>query len=258
VSRWFPEHFTLHVTAADSLAAVEGGESLRLRTLDLAASTFEHQLNALKPARHAQVSCVFAGDLVRYCVVPWNPGTFRAASRQSFAQHCFKEIYGDAAANWTVRLDEPRYDRPTLACAIDTTLLGRLATLAASRGLVLESLQPSLMQAARAARGTVQSQTFWLVVQEPRVMTLLLVVEQRPHLVKVLAAREHNLGIVLAREWLALGLESARCPIVHVSPQMPAAPLIEGWKVRVLGGQSGNSDRVSGRAQLSALKGLSA
>ncbi len=237
MSRWFPERITLHLTAGHASAAVEAGESLRQRTLDMALATFEQQLDDLCPSRHARVSCVFAGELVRYCIVPWNPGARGTARRQAFARHCFSETYGDVASAWTVSLDAPRFGLGSLACAIDAGLLDRLAALARSRGLRLAQLQPSLMQAANSARRATRAATFWVVVQEPRAMTLLLIVDRRPVLAKVLAAREQDLGILLAREWLALGLETARCPVVLASPDLPVPHRMAGWKLRVLGGQ---------------------
>ena len=237
MSRWLPERLTLHVAAADSLAALDVGERLRQRALELAVAGFEAQLDALKPARHARVSCVFAGELVRYAIVPWNPGARGQARRQAFAQHCFKETYGDVASTWAVSQDAPRYGQATLACAVDSGLLDRLAAMLRGRGLVPSQLQPSLMQAVNAARRATRAATFWVVVQEPRAMTLLLIVDRQPVLVKVLTCREHDLGVVLAREWLALGLETARCPVVLASPDMPVPHQLAGWTLRVLGGQ---------------------
>ena len=236
MSRWFPDRITLHLAATDSLAAVGGGEPLRQRTHELALASLERRLDELQPARHTRVACVFAGDLVRYCLVPWNPSATGARRRHSFAAHCFKEVYGDAAAGWRVSLDKPRYGEPALACAIDASLLDRVAALSAKRGLVPQSMQPSLMHATRAASRAVQLATVWCVVQEPRTTTLLLVARRRPMLVKVLAAREHDLGVVLAREWLALGFEAARCPVVLVSPDLSSLHELNGWHVRVLGG----------------------
>jgi hypothetical protein len=244
VSLWFPERITLHVSADCSLAAVPAGETLRQHGIELAASRFERNLDDASLPRRSRVTCVLAGELVRYCIVPWNPSAMSTNARRAFAAHCFREVYGASSSGWTVRLDEPRYGEPTLACAIDSALLDRLAALLHSRRLVLESITPSLVQASRAARSELTGSTFWCVVQESRAMTLLLVEQQRPLLVKVLSAREHDLGRVLAREWLALGLEAARCASVVVSPELGAAQALRGWKVRVLGAQSPQHDAV--------------
>lgn len=246
MSRWFPERIALHVAAADSLAGVvagvatgvAAGSSLRERMREGALAAFEAQLGAIQAPRRSRVACVFAGDLVRYCIVPWNPGALAAVRREVFARHCFQEIHGDAAAAWSVRVDEPPYGHAALACAVETALIDGVAARLKDRGFVLERVQPSLMHAAHAARRALRTGSFWLVAQEPRTTTLWLVVERQPLLVKVLAAREHDLGLVLAREWLALGLEPARCPVIVISPDFVHAPRLAGWNVRVLGGSS--------------------
>jgi hypothetical protein len=268
VSRWFPERTVLHVAAADSLAGLAAGAALsagapaaaganlRERVREGALAAFEAQLDALEAPRRGRVACVIGGDLVRYCIVPWNPAAFGAARREAFARHCFHEIHGDAASAWSVRVDEPSYGQAALACAIETAVIDGVAARLNERALVLESVQPSLMHAARAApragasaaRAAVRSGRFWLVVQEPRSSTLWLVAQGQPLVVKVLAAREHDLGLVLAREWLALGLEPARCPVIVASADLGQAARLTGWKVRVLGGAAAKSGADASRA----------
>jgi hypothetical protein len=235
VSRWFPERVTLHVSANLSMAAVPAGETLRQHGIGLAVATFERNLEEARLPRRSRVSCVLGGELVRYCIVPWNPSAMSANARRAFAAHCFKEVYGDSVSGWTVQLDEPRFGEPVLACAVDSALVDRLAALLHGRRLMLQSIQPSLAHACRAARSDLAHATFWCVVQEPRAMTLLLVSQHRPVLVKVLAARPHDLGHVLAREWLALGLDAARCPTVVVAPEISSTHALQGWRVTALG-----------------------
>jgi hypothetical protein len=293
VSRWFPERTVLHLAAADALAGVTAGAlggapglpsfgaptsspagavagagtGLRERVREGALAAFEARLDALQAPRRGRVTCVIAGDLARYCIVPWNPQAFGAVRREAFARHCFHEIHGDAASAWSVRADEPAYGQAALACAIETVLIDGVAARLKERGWLLDSVQPSLMHAARgaagraaralpgasrdgasAARAAMRSGSFWLVVQEPRTTTLWLVVQHQPMVVRVLAAREHDLGLVLAREWLALGLEPAHCPVIVAAADLTLAPRLAPWKLRVLGGVAARAGADSARA----------
>lgn len=176
---------------------------------------FEHELDAraLKPG--TRVTCVVAGDGVRYRIVPWSDELAGTAQRQVLAEHCFNEAYGDAARAWSVRLHTRRHGAAALACALDTLLLDRLAALVRARRLELVSVQPSLMHAWNRRSWRIAAGPFWFVCIEANATTLLLMSPTEPLHVKLLPASGIGLGPTLDREWFALGRDGPRCQ-VHV------------------------------------------
>jgi hypothetical protein len=204
-------------------ASEAGGPTAR------ALAALDARLEALAPARRTRLTVVVGGALVRYRIVPWNPAAGSSARRTLFAQHCFHDAYGEPARAWSVRADAPRHGRPVLACAIETALLDGAVALAQRRGLVLDRIQPSLMPAFNAARRTAPAQTFWLALAEGGVLTVLLVVEGSPALVKVQGGGADDVQRLLAREWFATGREAASCPLYLVDETGDPAAATGRW-----------------------------
>jgi hypothetical protein len=204
VSRWRPELLRLRLAPPARTAdqpALDRGERLAL-TL----SAFERQLDSQRLAPRTRLQGIVGGELARYAVVPWNDGLHGAQRRQQFAAHCLTETYGEPARDWTVRVDEPRYGQPALACALDSSLLDGLMALVTARRLVLASLQPALMDAFNAARSRVDGRSCWFALIEPASITLLLIQDAAPTLVRRIASEGVDLARAVARESFALGL----------------------------------------------------
>jgi hypothetical protein len=241
VSRWFPDHLELRFGDAPSSAA-SGAPALAGQVvagkLDAALIAFERELDALDPPRGTRLTCVLAGEGVRYRVVPWRDDLASPAQRQLLATQCFAEAYGDAARSWTVRQNAGSHGAATLACAVDSTLLDRIDAMTQARGLRLVSVQPSLMHAFNRVRGRIEAELFWFVCVEGPWTTLLLTTGDEPMHVKVLPTASGDLSRLLDREWFALGIEAARCPVV-VSRLVEsgdastglAPTIVKGWQV---------------------------
>jgi len=218
VSRWFPEHTVLWLWPHKT---------------DVALAAFERELDQRALRRGTRLSCVVAGEGVRYRVVPWNDELASPLQRQVLAMNCFTEAYGDAARGWTLRQQPARHGAATLACALDAALLDRLAALAQARQLKLVSVQPALMHAYNLGRERIDAGLHWFVCIDGPWITLLLMSQGQPLLVKSLSSSNADLGRVLDREWFVLGVETPRCP-VYVTRRALAAgaehkPFGTGW-----------------------------
>lgn len=181
--------------------------------LDLPLAAVEHELDRRAPCRGSRVSCVVAGDALRYAVVPWSDELTSAAQRQVLAEHCFIETYGDAARHWTVRQHTARHGAAALACALDTALLERLAAALQARGLKLASVQPALMHAFNQVRVEATTEPGWFVCIESVWTTALLNSAAGPLLVKQRPTAGLDLPRWLGREAFAFGLDAPPAPV---------------------------------------------
>jgi hypothetical protein len=192
--------------------AVAEGQS----ALDAMLASFEADLDARDLQRGTHLEVVVAGDGVRYRVVPWVEALASPSQRQLLAEQVFREAYGDIALSWTVRQHSHRYGVATLACALDAALLDRLAAMAATRGLKLSSVQPSLMDDFNRSLERIEPGWFWFVSIESRWLTVLLMSPTEPVHVRRLPSADGDLVRLLDREWFTLGLEQPRCPVYVV------------------------------------------
>lgn len=216
MSRWFPERVVLRLgdapPALDPTPLAAGAAPQR----DAMLAACARELDARALPRGSRLTCILAGEGVRYRIVPWSDELSSPAQRQVLAEHCFHEAYGAAAHAWTVRQTEPRHGAATLACAVDTRLLDQLDALARQRGLALVSVQPSLVQAYNQARRAIARGRCWFVVRDGAWTTLLLMSDDEPLHVKRLPSPGTDLARLLDREWFALGLDDPVCPVYVV------------------------------------------
>lgn len=218
MSRWFPDRLR---------ALWPGGRApaLALRVTDTQPADIERQLDVLAPPPNTRLTCIVAGEGVRYRIVPWRDELSRPAQRQLLAEQCFSDAYGEAARGWSVRQHAARYGAATLACAIDTAVLDQLDAQSLARRLTLVSVQPALMHAYNQARHSMSPGLHWFVLIDAVSATLLLQSATEPLLVKRIPSSALDLSETLDREWFALGMEPPHCAVYVVrSDSMPLMP----------------------------------
>jgi hypothetical protein len=142
--------------------------------IDAMIVSLEADLDARELRRGTPLEFVVAGEGVRYRVVPWIDELAAPAQRHRLAEQSFREAYGDVALGWMVREHAPRFGCASLACALDASLIDRLAALAQSRGHKLASVQPSLMHAYNRVCDDIEPGWFWFVCIEGPWTTALL------------------------------------------------------------------------------------
>lgn len=155
-----------------------------------------------KLARPTRARVVLSSRLVRYAVVPWSDALSDPEEEMAFARHCFERLYGDAVAQWTIRVSAGTDGAPMLASAVDSALLDRLREVLAAKAIALESIQPNLMSVCNAHRRRLGRHA-WLALLEPGQLCLALL--HQGHWVRVRSLRigpqwQNALPLILARE----------------------------------------------------------
>ena len=125
------------------------------------------------------VSVVLADQFVRYVLLPWNAALKSAEQWLALARHRLDAVHGAVAADWNVRFTETAPDGPRLACALDRELLAELAARLAAANVRLVSVQPFLVAAFNRLRNGIRKAvgdgSCWLVIEEPRRLTLAFI-----------------------------------------------------------------------------------
>lgn len=122
----------------------------------------------------ASARVVLSNRLVRYVLVPWSDALGGAEEEVAFARHCFERVYGEAAAQWELRVSDARDGTPRLASAIDVALPGALREAFAAAGVRLDSIQPGLMAVCNDYRRRLRGSHAWLALLEPGNLVLAL------------------------------------------------------------------------------------
>lgn len=233
MSRWSPEPLAKRVPASlRTLWPSVRATAVELRLTDTRPEAIEQQLDALALAPNTRLTCIVAGEGVRYRIVPWRDELSQPAQRQVLAEQCFSDLGSDtgsdAGRHWTVRQHTTRHGAATLAAAIDTSVLEHLAAQVRARRCTLGSVQPALMHAYNQARHHIAPGLHGFVAIDADSTTLLLQSPQEPLLVKRMPAPPGDLVAMLEREGFALGLEAERCPVYVVCSNATLAPSRQG------------------------------
>jgi hypothetical protein len=130
---------------------------------------------ALAGFRNHDVSVVLADQFVRYALLAWNAALKNEEQWLALARHRLAAVHGAAAADWDVKLTETAPSGPRLACAVDRELLAQLAAKLAAANLRLVSVQPFLVAAFNRIRRAIGNGSCWLVIEEPRRLTLAFI-----------------------------------------------------------------------------------
>lgn len=80
--------------------------------------------------RSAILRVQLTDTLVRYANIPWQAGLGSDADWRALAALRFREVHGDIATQWRVRLDPAAPGEDALAAAMDETLVAALHTIA--------------------------------------------------------------------------------------------------------------------------------
>jgi len=115
----------------------------------------------------AEVSVVLSNHFVRYQLLPWSDRLGSEAEELAYGRFGFSQVYGQAAAGWSIRLSGHGGDEPWLASAVDSELVAGLERAVAAAGLRLRSIQPWLMAACNRRRGQLSGSPGWFALAEP-------------------------------------------------------------------------------------------
>ncbi len=120
--------------------------------------------------RGRDVGIILSGHYVRHAVIPPGAG-MSDAERRNLAEVVFREVFGDLARDWELRVSPSQGARPTLACGVPRTLLAAMRNACKGRAR-LASVQPSLMPVFNRARRQMAKAVGCLALVEPGRVTL--------------------------------------------------------------------------------------
>lgn len=182
----------------EECAAVASGEV----SWDAAIKMLEAKLPGLAD-RRMFATVILSNHFMRYVMVPWSEALSDEAEEMAVARHCFRQVYGDAAESWELRLSpEPAVARQ-LASAVDGRLLALLRGLFEQAGVTLKSVQPYLMAVYNNCRASLQERSAWLVLFEPGCLCLALMQQGRLASVRTMRIGSDwhdSLPLILERE----------------------------------------------------------
>lgn len=153
----------------------------------------------------ADATVIVSNYFVRYLVLPWSAQLVSEHEQIEFARARFAQVYGEAAAAWTLRLSPAPAGRARLCAAMDGALLDALRGALSASALRLVSVQPALMAQFNAARGRIGDDAWLALAERGRLLLAWIAggewcsVRSRP-----LNGEAVGLGAVLEQERLLL------------------------------------------------------
>ncbi|MBI3526787.1 MAG: hypothetical protein HY067_02345 [Betaproteobacteria bacterium] len=176
MSRWSPENLLIALFPARVIAAkIERGWRTRLidkrvvETADPGPDPPNSNPAGSSPAWRVTVAAleknlagfaapgtpatvIVSSRFVRYTVVPWRDNVVSVPEQAEFARHCFQNIYGEAVADWEIRMSSGGFRRNALACAVDAEMLRAVEKLLVEHSVRIVSIQPNFMAACNRFR----------------------------------------------------------------------------------------------------------
>ena len=195
-------------------------------------------LPAALAGRKGEAAVVLADQFVRYALLAHNQTLKTAEQWQALAMHRFNTLHGPRAAEWQVNVTSTSPLGPRLACAVDRTLIERLATIFTAAGIHLASVQPFLVAAFNRIRKNVGNGSCWIVVEEPSRLTLALI--QRGLWIAIRGRRadrgwRHVLPEILERESAFLGLSQPVTRVIVCTQGEFDTEMYDAWRTEALG-----------------------
>lgn len=120
---------------------------------------------AQHPGRRFELHVVLSDRFVRYQLLPWRAGVGGKAEWQAYAGHRFREVFGELATGWTIRMAPTPPGDAAMATAIDTALIEALHALSV-RPPRLASLQPRFVAAYNGWRHKLKGKACWFASLE--------------------------------------------------------------------------------------------
>lgn len=234
-----------HEMKRQEIIAGDGGDAkgAAKRRYDKVLTALDAALPAYAQAK-ASTTLVLSNHFSRYMLVPWSEDLSGEAERLAYAQHRFRELYGDVANQWELRLSPERDGAPQLSSAVDRRLLAAARDIFTRRGMAIASIQPHLMAAYNAAYPLLQGRTAWLGLVEPGMLFLALLQNgqwMRLRSMRIGAAWQAELPRLLEREACVAGAAGGASEVLLAVPDAGdlAFPQDGRWRFRRLNAVSG-------------------
>jgi len=227
----------LRIGLAPDRIYVSGRKAVELPVNDGTWNAAVDALEAVLKGMKGEASVVLADQFVRYTLLPWNETLKNAEQWNALASHRFTTLHGPKAGEWQINVAETAPMGPRLACAVDRTLIQRLAETFVKVNLRLASVQPFLVAAFNRIRKSVGNGSCWIVVEEPGRLTLSLI--QKGMWVAIRTRRADKswrnvLPEMLERESAFLGLSSPITRVIVCAQGEFNTEMYDAWRTEAL------------------------
>jgi hypothetical protein len=118
------------------------------------------------PWQGVNTRVVLSDHWARYAIVPWVAALNSAEERLAHGRQLLAGAYGEALANWDVRISEAPPQATRVACAMAGELISAVRAACAAHGSTLLSVQPQLIAAYAAWRHCLPKSNAWFVSVE--------------------------------------------------------------------------------------------
>ena len=227
----------LRIGLAPDRVYVSGHKAIELAHND---GSWNAAVDALEPAlkgMKGEAAVVLADQFVRYTLLPWNEALKGAEHWNALASHRFTTLHGPKAGEWQINVAQTSPMGPRIACAVDRSLMQRLAEMFTKVNVRLVSVQPFLVAAFNRIRKTVGNGMCWIVVEEPGRLTLALI--QRGMWVAIRTRRADKswrnvLPEMLERESAFLGLSTPVTRVIVCAQGEFNTEKYDAWRTEAL------------------------
>jgi hypothetical protein len=121
---------------------------------------------AQAPWSGARTRVVLADHWARYAIVPYVAALNSTAERLAHGRQLLTGLYGEAVANWDLRISDAPPQAPRVLCAVPGELIAGIRAACAAHDNRLLSLQPQLVAAYEAWRPSLPESNAWFVSVE--------------------------------------------------------------------------------------------
>lgn len=192
--------------------------------------------------RNPHVTVTLSNHFAHYALIPESEALSNAEEEMAFAQHIFREMYGNATSAWDLRISRIDYGKggmAQLACAVDARLLEGLRGLFGSAGIRVHSIRPHLMEAYNSCRALLRNSTAWFVIAEHANLCLALLLDGQWLWVRTIrtgAGWREKLPLLLEREELICNIDATIKEVFLWAPYRrdDSLPSSSRWQFRYL------------------------
>ena len=174
--------------------------------------------------QNSDATLILSNHFIRFLMLPWSDVELDEAEQNSLLQQRFIEVYGETSEIWDVRLNEGAFGFPSLACAMQTSMLGQIKSAFAASSLKLKSVQPYLMTAFNLCRKNLGKGTAWFILAEQGIFCIGLLHKGRWQRIKLRVNEQEGFDEairVLEREMLLADRGAENSKVFLYSPESP-------------------------------------
>lgn len=121
--------------------------------------------------RDARVSVILSNKFMHYTLIPWYDD-LSDEEDLAMARHRFREMCGNGADSFSIRVSPGPPGAASLAAAVDQGLLEDLRGVMAQVTRRVASIQPHLMVAYNSCRSGLEGRSAWVALMEPNSLCL--------------------------------------------------------------------------------------